>query len=331
MVTSLVNEMIQSLRNFSLPPMITLDVTNVCNLHCIHCPYSEIEAKDDFKVTHLPWEYFNKIVDELSGHGQPCLLRFVGDGEPMLHPKLVEMIELAKQRTTCTVNLTTNGTLLSQEKIERLLNANIDIIDVSLDGLSKPVYEAVRKKSSFERVMLNMFGLLETKRKKKTQTKIMVSFVKQNENQHETEGFIHFWAPIVDTVMVRDLHSALGQIKQLESSTRNSASQQERHPCPHLWKRLVIDSSGRIKFCASDWGDKTMLGHIKTASLKSLWQGQILEDIRDQHLEGTIADNTACKKCTDWASAKWDWGYERLVDKLVMGKPTLTPSLPILQ
>jgi radical SAM protein with 4Fe4S-binding SPASM domain len=330
MTTPLITRMIQSLEKFSLPPMITLDVTNVCNLHCIHCPYSEIEARDDFKVAHFPWESFNKIVDELSHHDQPCLLRFVGDGEPMLHPNLVEMVELAKQRTGCTVNLTTNGTLLSHEKIERLFDADIDIIDVSLDGLSKPVYETVRKKSSFEKVMFNMFTLLQIKRRKNPRTKIMVSFVKQNENQVETEWFVRFWTPLVDTVMVRDLHSALGRIKQLESATRNSVSGQERYPCPHLWKRLVIDSSGRVKFCASDWGDATMLGQIETSSLKSLWQGQMLKELRSQHLEGRIADNTACSKCTDWASCKWDWGYERLVDKLVMGKPTLAPSLPIL-
>lgn len=324
-------EMIASLGTFRLPPMITLDVTNVCNLHCIHCPYPDIEAKSDFKVAHFPWEYFVKLVEELSEHDQPCLLRLVGDGEPMLHPRLIEMVELAKARTSCVVNLTTNGTFLSDEKIDKLLEAKIDLIDVSLDAVSKPVYEAIRKKSSYERVMRNMFALLERRIQKRSVTKVMVSFVRQGENELEAELFKRYWQPLVDHVMIRELHSALGRVKQEESATRSQVYQIERYPCPHLWKRLVIDSRGRIKFCATDWGDETMIGNIGEQSLKSLWCGEQLNRLRRQHLDNRIEEGSACKKCNDWASCKWDWGYERLVDKVVYARPTLAPGLPLLQ
>jgi spiro-SPASM protein len=324
-------EMIASLGTFRLPPMIALDVTNVCNLHCIHCPYPAIEAKSDFKVAHFPWEYFEKLVQELSEHDQPCLLRLVGDGEPMLHPRLIEMVQLAKARTSCVVNLTTNGTFLSDEKIDKLLEAKIDLIDVSLDAVSKPVYEAIRKKSSYEHVMRNMFALLERRIQKRSATKVMVSFIRQSENEAEAELFERYWEPLVDHVMIRELHSALGRVKQEESATRAQVYQIERYPCPHLWKRLVIDSRGRIKFCATDWGDETMIGNIGERSLKSLWRGEQLNRLRRQHLDNRIEEGSACKKCNDWASCKWDWGYERLVDKVVYEQPTLAPNLPLLQ
>jgi spiro-SPASM protein len=327
----LILEMIASLDTFRLPPMITLDVTNVCNLHCIHCPYPAIEAKSDFKVAHFPWEYFEKLVQELSEHDQPCLLRLVGDGEPMLHPRLIEMVQLAKARTSCVVNLTTNGTFLSDEKIDKLLEAKIDLIDVSLDAVSKPVYEAIRKKSSYEHVMRNMFALLERRIQKSSVTKVMVSFIRQSENEAEAELFERYWQPLVDHVMIRELHSALGRVKQEESATRAQVYQIERYPCPHLWKRLVIDSRGRIKFCATDWGDETMIGNIGERSLKSLWRGEQLNRLRRQHLDNRIEEGSACKKCNDWASCKWDWGYERLVDKVVYEQPTLAPNLPLLQ
>ena len=331
MADELALAMITSLGAFKLPPMITLDVTNVCNLHCIHCPYPSIEAKSDFKVAHFPWEYFEKLVEELSEHEQPCLLRLVGDGEPMLHPRIIEMVQLAKAHTRCVVNLTTNGTFLSDEKIDRLLEAKIDLIDVSLDAVSKPVYESIRKKRSYEHVMRNMFALLERRKQKRSPTKVMVSFIRQGENEAEVELFEHFWRPLVDHVMIRELHSALGRVKQEESATRNQVYQIERYPCPHIWKRLVIDSRGRVKFCASDWGDETMIGNIGEGSLKTLWRGEQLTRLRKQHLENSIEDGSACKKCNDWATCKWDWGYERLVDKVVFGQPTLAPSLPLLQ
>jgi radical SAM protein with 4Fe4S-binding SPASM domain len=331
MADQLALEMIASLRAFRLPPMIALDVTNVCNLHCIHCPYPSIEARSDFAAAHFPWAYFEKLIAELGEHDQPCLLRLVGDGEPMLHPRIIDMVNLAKGRTQCAVNLTTNGTYLSDENIDRLLEAKLDLIDVSLDGVTKPVYEAIRKKSSYERVMRNMFALLERRKRHKSATKVMVSFVRQSENEAEVGLFERFWQPLVDHVMIRELHSALGRVKPQESAARSQVYQIERYPCPHLWKRLVIDSRGTVKFCATDWGEATKIGNIGESSLKSLWEGEPLSRLRTEHLESRIASGSACEKCNDWAASKWDWGYERLVDKVVYERPTLAPRLPLLR
>ncbi len=269
-------------------------------------------------------------MDELANYDQPCLLRFVGDGEPLLHPRVLDMIHLAKVRTRCIVNLTTNGTLLSNSAVERLVDSGIDLVDVSVDALTKPVYEVVRRGGSFERLMRGVFTLLDAMRKKHSATKIMVSFIEQDENAQETEWFRNFWEPIVDYVMVRTLHSASGQAKQEESRARNEAATLQRYACPHLWKRLTVDFLGRIKFCAHDWGNGSVLGSIEDASLASVWRGAELERLRSDHLTGNHQAAVICTDCTDWASSAWDWGYERLVDRVVMGKPTLLECLPPL-
>lgn len=312
--------------------MIILDITNVCNLRCVHCPHAEMQARSDFKPMHFRWEHFTKIVDELQDHHQPCLIRFVGDGEPLLHPRLLDMVDYAKERSRGIVNLTTNGTVLAPDKIDRLLDAGIDIIDVSIDALTKPVYSRVRRGGSFERVMLNIFHLLAAREKRSSHLKVMVSFVEQNENAHEADGFRNYWEPLVDYVMVRRLHShsAARQAKQQESRERNEAGEQERYPCPHLWKRLTIDFMGRIKFCAHDWETGSVLAQIEESTLKSVWQGDALRAIRSRHLASRQDAVSICRECSDWASSRWDQGYERLVDRVVMGKPTFIPCLPPL-
>lgn len=319
------------LDGYSLPPMIILDITNACNLRCIHCPHAEIQSRADFRPTHLPYEHFERVLIELEAHDQPCLLRFVGDGEPLLHPKLLDMVEQAKARCRCVVNLTSNGTLLTPGRSDRLLDAGIDLIDVSIDAVTKPVYESVRRGASYERLMLNMFHLLRTRNQRRAPTKVMVSFIEQDENFVEKGVFQMFWEPLVDYVMVRQLHSASGQVKQHESRRRNEAPARDRYPCPHLWKRLTVDFLGRIKFCAHDWEEGSVLGNIASSTLREIWQGVALQRLRECHRAGDFSSDSICKECSDWASSKWDWGYERLVDRVVMKKPTFIPCLPPLE
>lgn len=234
------------------PAMIILDVTNVCNLQCVHCPQPSIQARDDFRIAHLPDDVFRSLTDQLSECTEPCLLRFVGDGEPMLHPDILDMIEQVKRRTTCVVNLTTNGTRLSKDAASRLLTSGIEMIDISLDALTKPVYDRIRKGGKYEQVIGNVLSLLDLRGRTASPTKILVSFVRQDDNEMELETFLKFWEPLVDFVTVRNLHSANQRVKVLESVRRNEASQRERFPCSHLWKRLVVDFKGQIKFCPTD-------------------------------------------------------------------------------
>lgn len=328
-----VEPMQRRLEAASLPPMIIFDVTNTCNLQCIHCPQPLIQAKADFKSTHLKWEHFVKIADEVAAAGHTCLLRFAGDGEPFVHPRMLDMIAYAKARTKAVVNLTTNGVLMTEKRVDAMLEAGIDLIDISIDGLTKPTYEAVRRGGNFERLMRNIFYLLHQRTGARKRTKLMVSFISQKENQHEADGFRAFWAPLVDYVMVRNLHSALGLVKVEESQDFNKALEQHRYPCPHLWKRLTVDFHGHIKFCAHDWvyHDETKLGNIADMTLGEAWRGEQLRQLRENHKRNAFPDNAICARCTDWASAKWDYGYERLVDRVVYGRPQLMPELPPLE
>lgn len=324
----LVNRLAASLSRYSLPPMILLDITNVCNLKCIHCPQPSIQYAPGFKARHLSMDHFLELISELAESDEPRLIRFVGDGEPMLHPQLVRMVEVAKQRTRCVVNLTTNGTRLDPSTALRLLEAGIDVLDISLDALTKPVYSRVRVGGRFERVLANLFNLLEMRKRMALKTKVFVSLVKQSENEAEVDGFLAFWRPLVDAVLIRNLHSANHRVKSAESTARNGAYTLSRFPCPHPFKRLIIDFAGRVKFCPTDWGTGSQVGVIGESSLREIWNR--LQDLREQHLAGCISAGSICAPCTDWASSPWAQGYERLIDTHVFGQPILSPELPLL-
>ena len=159
----------------------------------------------------------------------------------------------------------------------------------------------------------------------------MVSFIVQEENTSEIPFFKMFWKPLVDYVMIRKLHSAGGLVKTKEAAVRNRSKEQTRYPCPHLWKRLTVDFDNHIKFCAHDWKSDNALGDITKSSIEEIWHGKALRELRRQHLKDDIKQTVICSQCIDWAASPWEFGYERLVDKVVFGRPILLSCLPLLK
>ena len=318
----LISDIMENYGARELPPMIIFDVTNTCNLRCIHCPQPVIQKNPNFISRNLTKSRVIKALECIKDSKETILVRFAGDGEPMVNKDLVEMIEATKKHNNAVVNLTTNGTRLSPNTIERLLSAKIDLIDISIDAFSEETYNTVRVGGNFTKLMRNIEFLLEQIEKNHLKTKIMVSFVEQAENSHETHYFEEFWQKKVDHVMVRKLHSAVGAIspeKIIESQKYNEAGKIKRFPCPHLWKRLTIDFDGNIKFCAHEWmgNDDVILGNIDFQSIKETWQGRLLKNTRKMHLDEKFAPSHICDSCTDWASSKWDFGYEKLAENVV--------------
>ena len=165
------NRMMTRFSAAPLPPMVILDVTNTCNLQCIHCPQPKIQRDKGFKSLNITWDNFSKIVQEIATVDDPILLRLAGDGEPMIHPQIIEMVEYAKKNSHATVDLTTNGMLMDPLKVDRLLEAGIDLIDFSIDAFSKPVYEVVRRGGKYEKLIASIFHFLHRRNSLRKKTK----------------------------------------------------------------------------------------------------------------------------------------------------------------
>ena len=324
-------KMAKRLAKRPIPPMVIIDATNTCNLQCIHCPQPALQRALGFKPLHIEFSTFKKIVDEIETCEVDTLLRIAGDGEPTIHPQLLEMVKYAKSKTNIAVNLTSNGLNIDIKYCDELLNADIDLIDISLDALTKTTYDKVRRGGKYDKLIRNVMNLIFRRNALNKKTKIMVSFVEQNENVHETNLFCEFWQPLVDKVLIRQLHSALGEVKVSESKNKNQAQSKSRFPCPHLWKRLTVDFNGSIKYCAHDWvnNEGIILGNAKNDSLEDIWHSIQLNSLRRNHLNNNIPNNSVCGGCTDWASTNWNLGYERIIDKLVYSRPNLATEFSV--
>lgn len=143
-----------------LPFDIQLEITTVCNLHCIMCR----GALPMGPGKHMRLETLEKLVDQL-----PILYRVVpqGLGEPMLNPAIYRMVEYAAGKG-CAVEFHTNGMFLDRKRIARLMDAGLYALTVSVDGSTPQTFETIRAGAKMDRVVANLETLREMKRERGT-------------------------------------------------------------------------------------------------------------------------------------------------------------------
>ena len=109
-------------------PVVVWNCTRRCNLKCVHC-YSQ--SDDCTYEGEMSTEEGKRLIDSLADFGVPVVL-FSG-GEPLLRKDLFELVRHASSRGLQAV-ISTNGTLITPEKAERLKGENLSYVGVSLDG-----------------------------------------------------------------------------------------------------------------------------------------------------------------------------------------------------
>ena len=117
------------------PSVITLAVTDYCNLDCKMCPFQHSEIEKN----HLDFELIRKLIDQI--YPFKPYISLCGRGEPFLHPKFFEIISYIKSKGLwCAVD--TNGTLI-EKNADQLLSSKIDLVNVSIDGVGE-IHDQIR-------------------------------------------------------------------------------------------------------------------------------------------------------------------------------------------
>lgn len=142
-----------------IPQAASLELTYRCNNRCIHC-FCNLPANDPVaKSTELTTTEIKGLLDELAGMGTLWLL--ITGGEPLLREDFEEIYRYAKTKGFL-VTLFTNGTLLDDRTLALLKRYRPFVVEISLYGATKEVYEKVTGiAGSFERCMRGIRQLLD--------------------------------------------------------------------------------------------------------------------------------------------------------------------------
>ncbi len=296
------------------PLMVVVAASYVCNARCPHCPYTQSTIRQSYRDTpFIASDLFKKIADECGEHN--AYLRVSGGGEPLLHPQIVELIEYAKS-VGARVGLITNGSLLTPERVGRLLAANTDAIEISADAADRDTYSGIRVGLNFDKLIRNVRYLMNKRNETKSSTKVVASIVNQKAVAGKLESIVAFWSELVDNVQVRKyLTWGIGNPEESGDPTPYIPDLPVRVPCPFPFERLNIDSRGKIEFCGYDIAGETDFGNVNEESIKSVWQGERFNQWRQILLEGKYEQIEICRKCPDWRYRSWNYNYWHLLSK----------------
>jgi MoaA/NifB/PqqE/SkfB family radical SAM enzyme len=187
-----------------LPRFAQIEPIGRCNLACRMCTVND---RGD-AVAAMSLERFTALLDQLPGLQE---LHLQGLGEPMLHPQFFDMAEIASRRGI-RVSANTNLTLLTHTRAQRCVSSGLAHLSVSLDGASAPVYEAIRRKASFAKVLRNLDRLVAARDAAKSDLRVRAVMVLMRENLDELPALvalIHQHG--VDELLVQRLSSDLRQ------------------------------------------------------------------------------------------------------------------------
>lgn len=182
---------------------------------------------------------------------------FGGEGEPLMHPLLPDMIIAAKESGK-RCEIITNATLLCGDMGRKIADSGVDIIWISMDGFSRESYEKIRKGSLFSLVTENISGFNKIRKN----IALGITFVMMRENENEL-SYINDFADNIGAEFINLSHALPGEAIKKENciydkdypvgkmhrcEKRNFVK--EKNICPFIKDKCIfIKSDGSVSVC----------------------------------------------------------------------------------
>ena len=119
-------------------------------------------------------------------------------------------------------------------------------------------------------------------------------------------NFRYFETDVADEVQVTGTHNWSGAIDEIEVTDEQTP---DRYPCVLLWYMLAVNSNGEVSTCSVDWNYSGSVGNVHEQSLKEIWNGDRIREIRRNQLNGIWNDPDVCDECVVWVSVGDMWEY----------------------
>jgi len=164
---------------------VQVEISTCCNGACIYCPHTLM--KDRWASKQMPLKLFHELIPFLK---YTDMVYLQGWGEPLLNKNIFEMIRICKDKVKC-VGFTTNGMLLSEDTIRKLVDLELDIIGISLAGVTPATHNRIRKGTDFNKLVSNLELLCKIKAERKTHVPaVHLAYLMLRSNFHELKEIL---------------------------------------------------------------------------------------------------------------------------------------------
>ncbi len=306
----------------SLPLRATIQTTDFCNLNCIMCQIHS--HKENHTLMQMGKSDFDKIVERLF----PTLVEVhpTNIGEPLMSAWFDYLVDKAVEYGVL-FDLTTNGTLLTERKIRKMLPSLLDI-KISFDGAKKETFESIRKGASFEKTLSNIREIVRLRNESGSKATITLQMTLSNINYKELPDLIRLAKELgVDKVkaypvtsfsletdsivlvdnmenlvrilrqsteLAREIGMNVGLAEPPSKDPQKDIDRLVLQKCRLPWAECFIDFDGNVYPCHAH--HKIAYGNISQNDAYDVWNGEYARQLRSSLLCGKT-NNTICFNC----------------------------------
>lgn len=248
------------------PFILFVDPASACNFYCPFCPTGHrdmIDATGRYQgLMKLP--VFEKIIDDLSEFNKPIkVLRMYKDGEPFLNKNLAKMIEYAKKSGSVDyIDTTTNGSLFTEEKLSAVIEAGLDKINISVDGMNKEQY---LKFTGFDFDFDKFVSDIKWLDKNKGNCEVCIKIPGDLITKDQEKEFYDTFGDYCDRISVENFAPCWPEF-DVEKYTGIEIKQgiynqpiQPTNTCPYIFYSMAVNADGLVSSCFLDWGENWLL------------------------------------------------------------------------
>ena len=308
---------------------VRLDFTSGCNLRCIMCP---TVAAGGFERREMPLELFNKIAKEVFPKTEHLT---IGCGaEPLLAKNFDLFLRTVKAYRIPYTLIISNGSLLSKQRIDSLLDAGIDEISISLEASSKEKYESIRVGAKFDHLLENLNQLNELKAQRGVDRPLLsfnTVLMKTNLSElaplarlakrmgastfsmahlipfgglnNEKESLYYHQELACEKIQeAKELAESLG-LRVFSPPLFGAGEKDDQRPtekgqqgmvCLQPWTFMVITDKGDVSPCGWLYGENPV-GSFREQSFRQIWFGSEYARLREEIRTGNL--RSRCAKC----------------------------------
>lgn len=277
--------MMRLVHRFGFPPILQIEPTNICNLHCLTCATGAGMMKRPPRL--MPYEMFCNVIDQVKDH--VYLLVFWSWGEPFIHKDAYRMIRYAKDQGLL-VHTSTNGHFFdTRESAKQAVDSGLDSLIIAVDGLDQSVYERYRKGGNLNLVIKSIENLVaERIAAGVNHPRITFRFIVMKHNEHQVDKVKDFAKSLgADAVTFRsavvqrsgfDLDETLAPLSEEFQQYHYRGSPKKEHRiiqkdyyCHRPYANLTIFSNGEVVACENDYNATVTFGNVRNQSLQEIF------------------------------------------------------------
>jgi radical SAM protein with 4Fe4S-binding SPASM domain len=297
--------------DFEFPDVIRLETSGRCNFRCIHCANGQNPPKRGLLSPEV-----EEALDLQFHHADfiPRVMVLYHGGEPLMHPRLPEIIRKYKYMGVSKIKLNTNASLLNADKARALIESGLDELYVSFDGESPEENDAIRKNGNFLAASANVKKLLRIKEECGARNPVVTVCNVRVATREMIEKYISDDAQGLPTIP-QYLQDAFGNVgagaiqfisnpaiawpgmSKSAAFQIHSAERDRIRFCSTPIETITVMANGDVVPCCIDIVGEQVLGNILSQTIFDIWKSPKSRAFRTAMVKG--APIGICRRCSE--------------------------------